>query len=156
MCHGRENFKSIGRLEAASVADILGVIANLKAKLAYLLDLAEDAEMGAAIPCEGRRERRFVEAALQVAEQSRGQLPDNFNAKSFAECVYLFRQLAQIQANLQPLNEAIDQCVGQLRGRAYVQSLEIYTHIGRCGDMQALQSLIWDGKSQASVRADSV
>ena len=152
MCHVEELAKSLGGFEGASVADVLAVIANLKGKMACLLDAAPATNMRAPMFAEGRRERRFVDAALQLAEQSNHLIPDTINARSFAESVHLYRQLAQIQANLQPLNEALDHCVIQLRGRAYVQSLQIYAHVDKSGDRRIFQSLIWDSKPKTSAQ----
>ncbi|MEM7292444.1 MAG: hypothetical protein AAF420_03460 [Pseudomonadota bacterium] len=136
-----------GKLDPSAVGEILDLIAQLKRKLFFLIDL-NSGYCNTQITL-GNGGQAFVEQALELARAQPNCLPVHFELQDLIGELELLRRLEQIELNLIPLHESLDQAKRFVAGSVYFQALQIHACREAYGE-GALQRVAGDPMKNAS------
>lgn len=129
-------------LKAADAQAVLTSIADIKAKLPFLIDLT--LEERKTLPKMGDISRAFVQKALEVSSQNQDSLPRSFDTEEMQRDWELFQALSPIVQAVGQLNELLDDTITQVGSEAYVAALLVYNALKANGKGSAL-----DGEKDA-------
>jgi hypothetical protein len=123
-------------LTAVDAQAALASIADIKAKLPFLIDLSiEDRK---ALPKMGDNSRAFVQKALEVASQNGDFLPRSFDVDEMRRDWELYAALLPIVLAVGQLNELLDDTITQIGSEAYSAALVVYRALQANGGGSAL------------------
>ena len=125
-----------GVLTAADQQALLQTIADLKAKLPFLIDLTPEDRR--ALPKLGDKSRAFVDQGLALASQNDGILPRSFDVEEYRRDVELVRQLEPVVLALRQLLELVEDTYIAVGSDAYTASLLVYQAAKLAGKGSAL------------------
>ena len=117
---------------SATVRDeVLESIAQIRAKLPFLIDLSPEERQ--TLPKMGDKSRAFVSGALQLAEQDDSFLPRSFDVAEMLKDEDLYTAMTQIFVALAILFEKLQDKMQLTGSDLYVAGLEIYDAAKRKG-----------------------
>ena len=127
-------------LSVAARDEILELIAQIRAKLPFLIDLSPEERQ--TLPKMGDKSRAFVSGALQLAEQDDQYLPRSFDVPEMRKDVELADALDPIAVALRQLSEFVDDTYIEVGSEAYTAALVVYQSAKRNGQGAALDGLL--------------
>ncbi len=113
-----------GELTSEQQAAALQAIADIEAKLPFLIDLSVDERR--ALPKMGDKSRAFVDQGLVVATQNEGIMPRNFDIDEYRRDVEMYRRMESILLSLQKLMKRVEDTNLAAGSDAYGQTLLVY------------------------------
>jgi hypothetical protein len=119
---------------------VLAVIATIKTKLPFLMDLT--VEERKTMPKMGDKSRAFVSKALEVATQNPDFLPRAFDLDEMRRDVQLFEQLYPIVVALAQLQELVDDTAMAAGSEAYAAALQVYNYAKASGNVGGLDAVL--------------
>jgi hypothetical protein len=131
---------------------VLASVAEIKAKLPFLIDLA--LEERKALPKMGDNSRAFVQKALEVASQNADFLPRSFDVEEMRRDWELYSALLPIMLAVGQLNELLDDTITAVGSEAYSAALVVYRALQADGGGAALDGEL-DALAQRFARKSS-
>lgn len=126
---------------SATVRDeILDLIAQIRTKLPFLIDLSPEERQ--TLPKMGDKSRAFVSGSLQLATQDDSFLPRAFDVGEMRKDVELAENMQPITVALKQLSEYVDDTYIQVGSEAYTAALVVYQSAKRNGQGAALDGLL--------------
>jgi hypothetical protein len=126
---------------SATVRDeVLDLIAQIRTKLPFLIDLSPEERMS--LPKMGDKSRAFVNGSLQMATQDDSYLPRAFDVEELRKDVELAENMQPISVALKQLSEFVDDTYILVGSEAYTASLVVYQSAKRNGHGAALDGLL--------------
>ena len=126
---------------SATVRDeILDLIAQIRTKLPFLIDLSPEERQS--LPKMGDKSRAFVSGSLQLATQDDSYLPRAFDVAELRKDVELAENMHPISVALKQLSEYVDDTYTLVGSEAYTGSLVVYQSAKRNGQGAALDGLL--------------
>jgi hypothetical protein len=119
-------------LPAATMTEIMGLIAQLEEKLAPLR-VALSAEERQGLPKMGDKSEAFVRRCLEIATQDDSFLPRSFDVAEFRTDVEAFTQTQQVELALSRLLEGVTGGRLEAGSEAFVAALDCYSALRRAG-----------------------
>jgi hypothetical protein len=120
--------------------EILTVIAEVRAKLSFLVDLT--VEERKAMPKLGDKSRAFVSKALEVATQNPDFLPRSFDLEEMRRDVQLFEAMYPLVVAFTQLQELLDDTYTAVGSEAYSAALQVYNYAKASGQGAGLEAVV--------------